>query len=663
MLTYPDRFVVDHPYKSYLAWDNPPVNLFQLEPDHDDPLKRVPVPSLCDENGDPCISPRYKDKELRYFSFLPFRIPHNIDSLTLEFWCRLDIRLEPSDILERMIETVKFRAVKSNALSMRRQRLRKAANARARHGGRVTPTSVELEGLHFISSKQLLLNTSMVVHHNTLWIPRLKEEGMSVGSIIIDYIDSGLPVSYFLENMPHIPSPRISMAICLRKRLQQIAIHRGFGSESINWLQLGKEDQPTSWNDRGERYLPSATEKEKIDLKRKRDTDLKGNQRPAEEIDGLTTDEWLHMLCSRYNIQDTKGTGTPNAHRNFQPSAPRITMAQSSNAPRNPWISNARLVRERARDRDRANEAARAKGTSSPSAKRRHAATLSDDGSEAMELDGDESEADRVADLEGGLFMPDTIGYEPVFHGSDGMSPPGERRLARTPGPSTRYLNSKAPKKNAAHKPQPEIIDLITPKKPLQPGSALSARSRYNVLPPPFRPDTSNLQALASAALRTQDRFAISHVQTRQVSEQAQDLLTSLRLAGTFDESMEQQWAQESQEFANPEASLSRLFAASPVCMKAFDAAVAELNLNEGSPLTPEIRDAISKQVVVKLTERDRFRVMIANHEPVVRTSWLQVEEGYMYPIVEADAVRALAGRFERAKLSRELRRYRSSAF
>ena len=275
MLNNPERFVVDHPYKSYLAWDNPPVNLFVLEPDYRDPLKRTPVPLLCDENGNTCRSPRDPKKELRYFSFLPFRIPHNVDSLTLEFWFRLDPRLEPNDILDRMMDGGLKGVVKSNALSMRRQRLRKAINARAYSGGRVIPTSVELEGLQFLTSKQLLLNTSMLVHHNTLWIPRLKEprlkeEVMSDGSIFIDYIDSRLPLSHFLGNMDQIPSPRISMAICLRKRLQQVAIHRGFGSESMNWLQLGNEDQPTSWNDRGERYLASATEGEKIDLKRKR---------------------------------------------------------------------------------------------------------------------------------------------------------------------------------------------------------------------------------------------------------------------------------------------------------------------------------------------------------------------------------------------------------
>ena len=99
--------------------------------------------------------------------------------------------------------------------------------------------------------------------------------------------------------------------------------------------------------------------------------------------------------------------------------------------------------------------------------------------------------------------------------------------------------------------------------------------------------------------------------------------------------------------------------------MKAFHAAVAELNLDDDATLTPEIRTAISKQVVVKLTERDRFRVMIENHEPVRRTMLLELRanEGREYPIVEVDAMHYVVDRFAQAGISRGLRRYRSSAF
>ena len=94
---------MEHEYADLITHDNLPLSLFLLERGPQaEPYINVDVPDLHDPAGQPVRSSTSR-RPLRYFSFLPPYIPHEIKGLVLEFWFRLDSRLEPADVLDRML--------------------------------------------------------------------------------------------------------------------------------------------------------------------------------------------------------------------------------------------------------------------------------------------------------------------------------------------------------------------------------------------------------------------------------------------------------------------------------------------------------------------------------------------------------------------------------
>jgi hypothetical protein len=239
----PFEWFSSHPYEHHISSTNLAPILFQLEPGPNQ-FAGVKVPRLADLAGNVVVTD--EGRELRFFSFLPRYIPYDISGVLLEFWFRLDPRLEPSDILDRMaISTKAKRKPKSNALNNRRARLRALINARSWFPGRKNPCENEVELLENLSMAQILYNTSMIVSGGTLRVPRLQDNK------IVDYIDSTLPLSHFLLSGPiNAPSHRMLHTAGLRRRLQALALLKGHGNESDNWTRLGFADLPGWWHDR-----------------------------------------------------------------------------------------------------------------------------------------------------------------------------------------------------------------------------------------------------------------------------------------------------------------------------------------------------------------------------------------------------------------------------
>jgi len=260
-----------------------PSQVFQLEPSTDQ-FEDCKVPLVKNrQSGE--IEIGTSGKPLRFFSFLPRYINRNVVGGLLELWFRLDPRLEVRDIVDRMGAFTHHRAQlpvpSNNALNMRRIRFREAVNTLAYLNGRQCPTRTEVDTFKNITREQLLLNTSMEVDlaHNRLLKPVL------ANGKVRGYIDSGLPLDYFLRvfsDANAIPSQRQIVTLKLRVRLQELAIAKGLGHEPQNYEGLEINDEPTWFHDR-----------KKLTAEEKRG-------RPVFELDGKSHSEWIQGVISAY---------------------------------------------------------------------------------------------------------------------------------------------------------------------------------------------------------------------------------------------------------------------------------------------------------------------------------------------------------------------------
>ena len=229
--------------------DLPPL-MFRIETSAD-PLQSgtvaIEVPILIDlSTNAPVIGPR--GKALRYFSFLPRWISRLVSSALLEFWFRIDYRLEMNDIVDR-IEPGVNGLPNLNAVSMRRQRLRHNLKLLAWSNNRTWPTKGMVVDVGRYTSIQICLNTTMDVDatNNRFLQPAFSDEACSANGIR-GYVPAIVPTNHFLTNeIGPIPSRRMLAAIILRRRCQTLAMTLGIANTRDCYLLLSDEDAPTWW--------------------------------------------------------------------------------------------------------------------------------------------------------------------------------------------------------------------------------------------------------------------------------------------------------------------------------------------------------------------------------------------------------------------------------
>ena len=271
-----------HTYKDcFVGHDLHPI-LFQLEPHRDD-FGRIKVPELHNEETEQQVV-NSRGEKLRYFSFLPRYISWEVSGPLLEFWFRLDYRLEMNDILARVADdTSKWdpqdRRKARNTLQMRRHRFRKAHGMHSWLSSRSHPEKNDLELVGQLTPLQICFNTSMIVdiQNQVLLKPIFDDDECTQP---IGYIDSNLALDYFLGNLAStVPTRRMVATLALRHRLQELALVRGLGSDATAWQRLENDYEPGWWNDK------------------KSDHHADG-ERAIDELDGLTHREWMNAQFS-----------------------------------------------------------------------------------------------------------------------------------------------------------------------------------------------------------------------------------------------------------------------------------------------------------------------------------------------------------------------------
>ena len=263
-----------HPFSS-MSEANLHPGLFMNEPFPNN-LKDFEVPLLVNQTTGVVERGRHGNP-LRFFSFLPRWIKADVSGALLELWLRLDTRLSlRQDISERMNPPPVGNIPQDKTLTMRRVRFRERIGAPCFFSTRVQPTRAEVELLGTMTPHQILLNTSMVVDvTNWRFLKPILSEG-----VIIGYVDSGIPLDYFLSgfNAPiPIPSSRQSVSLALRTRLQTLALAQGLGNLLNNYERLAPEDVPSWWLGRQNRPVA----------------------RRITEIDDQTHDEFVADLISQ----------------------------------------------------------------------------------------------------------------------------------------------------------------------------------------------------------------------------------------------------------------------------------------------------------------------------------------------------------------------------
>lgn len=289
-----------HIYQHFSVVDLPPI-LFRMEAARDkfvDATGRdIPVPMLHNyTTRQPIVTAR--GAQLRYFSFLPRYISSDVPGWLLEFWFRLDYRLEMNDIRMRIEVDPTGKVPSGNALNMRRVRFRENINANSWVPSREWPAKGDIQRLDSLTTEQICLNTTMIVDvpNQRLLKPIFAPDNVHCAPPLAgsnqqqQYVVSGLPLDYFLyDPVEQIPSRQMRARIVLRRRLQSLALIRGLqeGWEptSTAYLRLNKSDDPSWWHDKAK------------DNKNRADPD----GRAVTELDGLTHREFM---------ENTFGTGS-----------------------------------------------------------------------------------------------------------------------------------------------------------------------------------------------------------------------------------------------------------------------------------------------------------------------------------------------------------------
>ena len=333
----------DHTFKDSATRDNLHPLLFQLSPS-EQPHENTAVPMMTDRaTGEVVKSP--EGRPLRFFSFLPRHVPWRPDGLLIETWFRLDHRLEPNDIIDRMASGAK--RLKSNALQQKRLRARAEIRTYSWQTGRSHPTKCEVDRLSDLTREQILLNTCMKVDlsNNVLLKPMLGDKTKADR-----YIDSGLPLDHFLDNNVATPPKRLRVTIELRRRLQRLAHRQGYGNEPSNYLKLGEIDRPAWWEDRNSESKkinpsqsvlaqgnPDLTHGKGVQVTR----DSARAQRGGDELDCGSHSKWIEAL-ERGMAND--GWAIKRSHMNSRRDTKNIEQSINQAAPSpQPTSNGARL--------------------------------------------------------------------------------------------------------------------------------------------------------------------------------------------------------------------------------------------------------------------------------------------------------------------------------
>lgn len=274
----------DHTYSMFTETDLPAM-LFRLEP-YQDIYKQgdddIPVPVLHDAASNQPIR-NTRGATLRYFSFLPRYISHDVSGALLEFWFRTDYRLEMNDIIMRM-ETGPNGLVSKNTLNMRRNRFRTAINASSWNDCRTYPPRNDLDIVRQLTADQICLNTNMHVDRASGRLLKPVFDNIRCQAVSqTGWIDSGLPMDIFLAGViTTIPTRRMVGILTLTDRVQTLAQILGHGNAWDNYKLLSRDDAPPWWNDRTR--------------------DRGGDQgRRIDEIDGLTHEEFMQGAIGSSN--------------------------------------------------------------------------------------------------------------------------------------------------------------------------------------------------------------------------------------------------------------------------------------------------------------------------------------------------------------------------
>ena len=205
------------------------------------------VPLLADREGN--IVRSAKGHALRFFSFLPRHISTKVEAVLLEFWFRIDSRLEMSDVADRMATQVS-----RNTLNQQRNRYRKALNVMNWWPGQHHITQAEAEVLNAMQPMQISLNTTMPI-----WVTRdgagqirrklLKPQLYDEGPNIAGYMPVALDLEFLVRAVAPqtVPGQRLRQCMEMRKELQRLAIKGGLGRGRDSWLRIPKELLPPWW--------------------------------------------------------------------------------------------------------------------------------------------------------------------------------------------------------------------------------------------------------------------------------------------------------------------------------------------------------------------------------------------------------------------------------
>lgn len=283
-----------HPYHMFDATDLPAL-LFRLEPSADI-HSGIPVPVLIDAQTQlPVLN--FENKALRYFSFLPRHIASSISGALLEFWFRLDYRLEMNDIRHRISPDDTGMRPSLNALSMKRTRWREGFSALAWKDCRTWPVRGDLERVGRLSMLQISFNTTMIVDWpNRRLLKPVFDNIACKSQHVIGYANAGLPLNVFLSDVvTTIPTRRMYGILTLRWRLQQLAWLVGHGDSPENYLHLSNDLQPRWWNDRRPRA---------------------GGRRAPERVILELADQFTHGEYMENEIGDDQEIGAPRSQQN-----------------------------------------------------------------------------------------------------------------------------------------------------------------------------------------------------------------------------------------------------------------------------------------------------------------------------------------------------------
>lgn len=230
-----------------------PSLLFRLEPPRDTfriGNNDMPVPILYEYGPNynrPVVTNR--GATLRYFSFLPRYIQSDVSGALLEYWFRLDYRLEMNDILMR-IETPPSGMVTSNTMNMRRNRFRGNIGVNAWMDCRSFPPRHDVNIVRQLTEHQICLNTCMELDGVGFLKPSFSDISCQPSSRV-GYLPALIPRDYFLRNLvSSIPTRRMVATMSLLKEAQDLAVALGHSTTCDNYRLLAERDAPPWWNDR-----------------------------------------------------------------------------------------------------------------------------------------------------------------------------------------------------------------------------------------------------------------------------------------------------------------------------------------------------------------------------------------------------------------------------